>query len=1135
MSLQLHLSARSDELLATLRPHLAAARKTTLETCAGIPRPIPVLLPSAQLGDWLQVQLARDLGLSMGFEFLQPGIFFRRHFSAGAAAAEFANSHAFWTPDQLRWQLLPTVDRFTHNLGLDPSATLVPRDRFAFAQLLAQQFDRYARYRPDWPARWDTYQPVWARTQKDLPDTVLADEVWQRALWHSLAVQPDIPPHPARLLGHLGAAQPEQTEPVTPLFIVGTDRLDPLFLRTLQTLSHQGQVIELYLLLPSLGYLGDVSRRNRLRTQLASNSDDAVIEGESHPLLASLGQQAVGTFLLLETLTQDYAEWPTDGGADDEVAEDGFLLQHLQSDIRLQRRPAGPPSAANQPDLRPCLQPDDASLRVHCCHSPRRELEVLRDELLRAFAELPGLQPEDVLVAVTDFDAYAPLAEAILRSGPNNLPVRLTAVPTREANPIAVALLALLRLSLGRHTASDLVELLNLAAIQQHLDLAGETAVLAQLADAIRNSGLTHGLDSTERSTGDTTGTWRTALDRHLAGSWFGPVASAQDTTKTFVHPLAADLHHNDATLMKFVGWLTQLARHLHIWNQPAPATEWANRLEATVDDLLQSEVNDDHTAALLRLLGELASVEAATPLDAGTMLDWLQPQLDNATSLHTSMSGEIMFGRLDQLHGLPCRVLAILGLQDGAFPRAARRPAWDLLAHRPERSDGDPRTQDRQWFLDSILTPSDRLILSAANRSLRTPHDGPLSSCVEELLRVAADTVRPTDGFETLQQQVVMRHRIQPFATEYFTAGNALPRSFNVDAARISTDITRSVYNQPKPFFTASTVDATMSVGDSLSLAQLIAFWKNPAQAWLKTLQLEIQEDETDDNALDDAPVTLDSLQAYAVRAEALALHLAPTSSTTDAESSRLAADRALPPGALGVLAWELRENEIVPLKNGLTPLMSQVSRMAIDFTLTPNIRLTGELMLASAPEATPWILSYRPSKYVSNPKYQLEAFIQTLAATVHLGQPVTCRVLGLDLPTPKELPAIPLDEARHHLTRLVTGYWEGQQRPICYAPESSNVLAVALARGNDASSALEQAKSNWSKEPFFNSPGGEGTTTVASLVWRDGDAFAPPYDQAWLALANEIATPLSNWWSGRTGDANPAPTSQKLSRKKA
>jgi len=95
-------------------------------------------------------------------------------------------------------------------------------------------------------------------------------------------------------------------------------------------------------------------------------------------------------------------------------------------------------------------------------------IEEMEAELLRAFAELPGLKPDEVMIAVTDFDAYAPLAEGILRAGPQPLPVRLTAVPTREANPIAVGLLALLRLSLGRHCASELVELLNLAAVQHH-------------------------------------------------------------------------------------------------------------------------------------------------------------------------------------------------------------------------------------------------------------------------------------------------------------------------------------------------------------------------------------------------------------------------------------------------------------------------------------------------------------------------------------------------------------------------------------------------------------------------------------------------------------------------------------------
>lgn len=1128
MSLQIHLSAKNDELLGRLRPRLAASRGETLKNTAGIPRPIPVLLPCSQLGDWLQVQLARELGLSMGFEFLQSGAFFKRHFAADSTGTGVAAAYDFWAPSQLRWQLLPKIDLVASNLGLDTGTSLSPRDRFAFAQLLAQQFDRYARYRPELPALWDDNRSV-LRTRKGVDsESAQTDEAWQRTLWRSLSEGAEIPAHPARLLQRLSSATPIAHHP--PLFIVGTDRLDPLMLRTLACLAEQGQAIELHLLLPSLGYLGDVSRRGRLQAMGANISPESVLESGSHPLLASLGQQAVGTFFLLNTLTEDYSEWPTSDFAEHDTSISTPLLYRLQTDIRQQRPPVPPAANAVLPDLRPRFEAGDVSLRIHSCHSPRRELEVLRDELLRAFKDLPGLKPEEVMVAVTDFDVYAPLAQSILRSGPTPLPVRLTAIPAREANPITVALLELLRLSLGRQTASDLLGLLNLAAIQDRLDLTDEPEVLAQLADTIRASGLTHGLDAVDRSTRELTGTWRAALDRQLSGSWFGLGTEAKDAAGGFAHPLAGELHNSDEAVSCYLGWLTQLARHVRLWSDPAPAAEWATRLDTAVTELLYCEDTDDHAAATHCLIAELAGVTATTPLDTGTMLDWLQPQLDNATSLHTSMGGEILLGRTDQLHGLPCRVLAILGLQDGAFPRAARRPAWDLLSHQPERFDSDPRIQDRQWFLDGILAPKDRLILSAANRSLRTAHDGPLSSVVEELLRVAADTVRHSEGKESLAEQLVVRHRIQPFSADYFSMDSKMPRSFDAAAARISTDLYRKAGGQVKPFFSvAAQPGESANEVLTVTLAQLIRFWQNPAQAWLKALQLEIADDEADDTSLDDAPVELNALQKYVVRTQAVATKLSPKDCAADLARSQLAADRALPPGSLGVLTWEVEERSIETLVASLSPLLQQVAPKSIDVTSIPGLRLEGEVQCAETEELDPWVLCYRPSKFKDNAKYLLEAYIQSLAATVQLNQPVNCKILGIDLPTPKLVAGVPVAEAVLRLTALVNGYCEGQRQPLCFAPSTSYAIAQALSKDKPALEAVLDGKNKWSKKGYDDVGDSEGLAPAASIAWRDQDPFDPAHSQAWLQWSQAAALPLYQWWKGA---ANAAPT--KSSHKK-
>jgi exodeoxyribonuclease V gamma subunit len=1115
--MHLHLSARPEELLALLRPRLAAARAAVLAGSPGVPRPVPVLVPSPQLSEWLQARLARDLGLSMGFEFLAPSAWFGRPAATDPATTTLADAHAAWSPDRLRWRLLPHLDAAAVHLGHDATHPLGPRDRFAFARLLAHQFDHYARHRPDWPAAWDRLPP--SRPPGAAP---AEDEAWQRELWRVVATAPDSPPHPALLLAQLARTAPRAADPARPLFVLGTDLVDPLLLRSLQALVHQGYEVSLFLLLPSLGYLGDLSRRAALRPTPEEMADPTTASG--HPLLASLGQLAAGVFRLLETVSPDYAAWPDDPAAAAPPPDSAPLLPRLQSDIRLQRPPPGPPLDPAAADARPLWLPDDHSLRVHSCHSPRRELEVLRDELRRAFAELPGLRPEDVLVAVTDFDRYAPLADGVLRAGAAPLPVRLTAIAAREANPVAVALLALLRLASGRHAASEVIDLLALSAVQQRLGIAGDADLGAQLADTIRQSGLTHGLDAGDRPDHTATGTWRTALDRHLAGLWFGPEPVARDATGALVHPLAGDLHHHDAVVQRFLAWLAALAGHLSEWEGDAPARTWADRLARAIDDLLACEPLDDHAAALRRQLGELTAVAADTTLDDGAVCDWLEARLENATSLRTSMGGEILFGRLDQIHGLPCRVLALLGLEDGAFPRAARRPAWDLLAHDPRPWDPDPRRQDRQWFLDCLLAPTDRLILSAANRSLRTPHDGPLSSCVEELLRTAAATVRPADGAPPVAAALVIRHRLQPFAADYFLPGGDLPRSYAAAAAGIAAGFAAGGAAAPAPFFSgeAAPGPAPLQPPSSLTLADLLRFWRDPARAWLRALQIEMPGDEDDDASLDDAPLALAGLTAFTVRRAALASRLPAADSPEAVTRERLAADRALPPGLVGTLVWERSTHEIAPLAGALGGLLPGATPLAVDLAPAGHPRLTGEVLLRDAAAPTPRVLVYRPGRYEKRPVHQLDALLATLAAALQLDRPVGALVLGIDQPAPRELPPLAPPAARALLQALLAGFEAGQLRPLGYAPETSAALATALARGDP--DPLARAEACWHREAFRQQPAGEGHSPAAQLAWRENDPFAPPHAADWQRWATAIAAPLQAWWDGEAPSAAPA-----------
>ena len=174
---------------------------------------------------------------------------------------------------------------------------------------------------------------------------------------------------------------------------------------------------------------------------------------------------------------------------------------------------------------------------------------------------------------------------------------------------------------------------------------------------------------------------------------------------------------------------------------------------------------------------------------------------------------------------------------------------------------------------------------------------------------------------------------------------------------------------------------------------------------------------------------------------------------------------------------------------------------------------------MNAGGPDES--LLVYRVGKYEGNPRHQLDAFVQMLAATGQLGRPVTCTILSLESPAPKVLPGLSPDVAADCLKTLIDGFRQGQFRPLCYAPASSDEFAGALAKGKDERSALESAGASWARESFQGQPGGEGTTPAALLTWRDSDPFATPHSEEWIRWAKAVAVPLRAWWSGQAGQS--------------
>ncbi|MBP8963121.1 MAG: exodeoxyribonuclease V subunit gamma [Opitutaceae bacterium] len=1120
MPISVHPHLDLERLLDRLIPELARAQADLGHGNAPL-APLPIVVPSRQLADWLQTRLARRTGLCMGLEFLQPQEFIQRVLAAESRVAAATDQPAPWSPENLVWRLLPHMDEFAPQLGL-AGADRSPRDLFALARLIADQFDQYAHFRPEIVEQWAAGQPAPARATA-ANQSARDAEPWQRDLWRklhdALAALPTPQPHPALQLAELSASgRADAAAAAFPrLFVVGLGTLDPMLVRILRLLGESGAEIATHAVLPSLHYLDDLRRRTETLDTLRADPD-AEPPADGHPLLLSHGRQAIGAFLLLGELDPEFHHWP-DIAALDEPSGELPLLARLQADIRSLRDPRRQP-------VRPPLAAGDRSLQLHACHGPRREIEVLRDELLRAFAELPGLQPEEVVIVTADPAPYAPLVEAILRRGTPPLPVRLTELPPGEQNALTEALLALLDFSRGRWPASGLIELLHLRACRRHLAL-DDDKTLARLHQWIVDSGLTE--EGTHAAPGAES-PWLEARDRLIAGAWFGSDCELRypesASGATFVLPVASDLESDDALRAAFTLWHSQLTRALQLWKTPAPPAEWSERLGNAYDALLASDDDEAELPELRAALHQLATqTDCAVAVDAGTMLDWLLSRREAHATARTSFTGETAFGRFKQLQNQPCRVLAMVGMQDGNFPRQARVPAWDLLQLVPQRWDRNPRIEDRQLFLDALLCPSDRLIVTASSQNLRTGKQEPFSACVDELLRAAAATVElPRHGTgEAPGEALVVRHKLYPFSSHYFRADSALPRSHDANAHAIARSLAAQTGGAAprahQPLYTAApAAPAPEPDNDVVALADLIRFWKDPARFWLKAQGIALPWDEGDDRELDRVPLNLDPLQSWQLDTELVAQLRCQS---PDAARARLAASRLISPGSLGLRQWE----QIAPPAQTLAALLQTLAPapQPVECAGAAGMpRIFGSVSIGKH-RGAPYLVAFSVRRFASH-KHWLAPWISAVAAGA-AERPEPSLLLGQAAhvsQTAQRLPAIPREAAEPILAALLDGFRQGRERPLGYAPNTSASYLDKLKGATEADpSALQSAAdAKWFHEKSEERPEGEGQKPAAQLAWRDRDPFAADQLDDWHHWSRGISAPLQAWVDAATDE---------------
>lgn len=1172
--------------MEVLCAHLAAYLRQSVPNTRLL-RSEHILVQSPGMSTWLRLEIAKQNGIAAALEFPLPSSFTWQlcHHLLPNVPKENAFTKAAMT-----WKLMQLLPRLLaddafgplrhylgdislhalsdiHINGLDELAHQRPADDIKLYQLcgrIADIFDQYLVYRPDWMLAWEQNQhPI------TLNKPLNEDQRWQPILWRALVAfnRDELNQshyHRANLHSALIEVLNDPNTSLTPLpqrlFVFGISSMAP---QTLEVLYHLASRIDVIILSlsPCQHYWGDIiDPRHRARMavqyagkrQLAEQWEDKLEVG--NPLLANNGKMGRELLDMLLELPAEHCDFGDDvycEPCDDpnDPACHASMLHGVQYDIlEMQTLDSvlGPDAALYQNiAARRILKKDDESILVKSCHSPLREVETLHDHLLDMLSRHPQLSPKDIVVMMPDVAAYAPYIDAVFaaKQGLHYIPYAIADRGAAQESPLINSFLNLLGINQSRFGLTDILSILEVPAILRRFQLDDdELQLIRRWLDEAgvrwgrdQQSRLKQGVPAFEQNS------WAFGIKRLILG-----YALSDDAPLYQDHLVVTGIEGQSAqALGKLLNFIEALDETQQILEKPQTGAVRLMELTTLLDAFYDTD--EDEREQLQDIRDAIATLEQEL-LSAGKPIEALSTaQADIATSLTLSievlqqwfnqrltesrvgqryLAGSVNFCTLMPMRSIPFKLVCLLGMNDGVYPRVQHPVGFDLMAHfGPRKGDRSRRLDDRYLFLEALLSAREQLYISYIGRNERDNSERIASMLVSELIEYCQLCYLPEDLSpqlatisnseeveKALLNEIVSQQPLQPFDPKLYQAETAgtkgikqsysqqwCPPNTRTDNGRFIDEFTRIVVEN-------EITQAAIIEEEHLDISALIRFFRNPAQYFFnRTLKVDLSLNiQADDN---DEPFSLNALERYMLQAQLLDNSISQGVLEPDIELlKRLKASGNLPMHPFDDLLLRQYQQDIKPLIGRTLFLKGEQQshhadiRLSFDLAISPTTqpsKMRRVWLEGRIDDISPkGLINYRPGS--AHGRDILRLYLRHLCLMA-MGYDHASYLL--DMGHFHALSPITPEHAHQLLTDLLQLFYQGQQHPLCFMPRTA--LAYASSEGEHAER-LNEAQAEWLDE---QGEIGEGTEPHYQRLFQFPQDFT---ENTFGVLADRIYRPM-------------------------
>ncbi len=720
-------------------------------------RNLPVFTPryiitqTEGMNNWLKHLMADQLGIAANTIFLNPGTVIEQIF------IELGGSYGNKIKrQQLDWLIFVILGRDLFKNLFPVQAKYYAGDamkQWEFAVKLTDLFDQYQIYRSSTISRWNDLENI---------DTLKGDEKWQAYIWRALKQHTnnevlDITEIKKFLLTQLKTAKAQERlkQFLPELVLFGISIITPVHLELFFELS-QYIDIKWYLTNPAPDdyWMDDRNEKSIFLAKVKGKNVHHLNQGND--LLTSWGNVIQNTFKMLfrtEEFINALEDLPRI------APRPQTLLGKIQEDIFYNVVATGGISEA---------QLADGTISVHEHYTMRREVEGVYNYIMDAVQQqkFGQLSERDVIVMVTDINAYAPFIRAVMDNAPYKFQYSIADEHLSNGDTVISTFIALLELNGNIFSAESVLQLLNSKYIRARFGIHN----VPLLRHLILKANIRFGIENDYEANIDDTYlvSWKYGLQKLMYGMCMDTDTQV-DFGKSFYPIDAADNVGDMQQIIALTAFIEAISRMLLARKGEKTLKEWKEYVENVLGTFIYEEEQekDEEHARIINKLNQNDLVELHTVgLKVG--YDVISQRFINALSNESTqknfLNKGITFCSPLPFRSIPFKIVAILGLNYDKFPRTEQRLDFNLMNRQPQPGDRNIKNNDKHLFLESLLSASEALYLSYIGKSVKTNKTLPPSILVEELL----DYIEANSDSREVRRALIQAHPLHTYSVRY-------------------------------------------------------------------------------------------------------------------------------------------------------------------------------------------------------------------------------------------------------------------------------------------------------------------------------------------------------------------------------